>query len=470
LSKAPLPIRWFLLVSLGMAACDTLYGFDSPRPSLGGRDTFQVDPTCADLPVDPMGLASVPTLITITGHRDSGLGAESVPVSVRVGPCDCTNGDCGVEGAGGQGGADGASSSGWPSCTNGLEPLSDLDASQFELTALDGRGCRQRSPSRLDCTLDASGEAAFGVVSRVQDAFNLSGYLPLCVVPLEVDPKREVDAKHMRSIAVLPRVGTSRVALAVVQVGEQEPPPPFASSAVCDDLLSCQDTRARARFQVGVVSADLPAASVRVGDFRPVTRAVAVQAQLRVLTPPLGGTAPFLSRSANCTPEATGDDVGAGGDAGVASEGLPLELSAGQSGSDVFYLCAPAYASEAEVTATLLDGSGDAPSVIPADVTATALTHAYSVEKIEADRVLFAEACGEQPKAVTPGVVQVSGSSSLEVSPDGQRILIQCPSSADNSTAGASGMAGSPADNTAPCSDINLTPGPQGSCTLKVPN
>ena len=109
-------------------------------------------------------------------------------------------------------------------------------------------------------------------------------------------------------------------------------------------------------------------------------------------------------------------------------------------------------------------------SVIPADVTTTVLTHAYSVQSIQGDRVLFAEACGEQAKPVTPGAVQVSASSSFHVSLDGQRILIQCPGPADNSSAGANGMGGSPTEGSMACSDIILTPGPQGSCTLKVPN
>jgi hypothetical protein len=485
LGKVRLAPRWLVVGSLALVACETLYGFDSPRPSLGQGDGFKVDPACADLPVDPSALAAVPTVVTLTGRRETGLGAEGVPVSVTVGSCNCEEGDC-PEGsggaspaAGGMGGGGGASElasgAGAPECVGEREPLSSLDASQFALQALDGRGCEQRSPSRLDCTLDASGDAAFGVISRVQDAFNLVGYLPVCVQPLELGQQK----KFRQTMAVVPRVGSARVALAVVQVGGQEPQPPIPSGATCDNVLDCGAVRARAQFQVGVVSADLPAASVRSADFRSVTRDVSLTAELRVLSAPSAGPAPFITARSDCAESGSNPGAGGqGGQSGTDTSEVPLHLSSGQSGSEVFYLCAPAYAGGFEVTASLSDGGMQSPQVLTAAVNAPPLTHAYLVQAVQSQRVLFSETCGMQPAAVSPAQIPVgSNATKLTVSADGTRVLVTCDNdaggaggAASDGASGAGGATPTPPTPTPTCPDIDFTPGPQGSCTLKVSN
>lgn len=463
-------------------ACDTLYGFDSPRPALGRYDRFEVSPQCLDLPVDPSAVALVPTVVTITGRRGgSGLGAEAVPVSVSVGACadhEESHGSGGAA-AGGAAGTDEDDESSeavsGAGCTT-AEPLNALDSARFELQAIEARGCRQRSPSRLDCTLDASGEAAFGVASRIQDAFNLTGYLPICVRPHELQNDSGSDGRSKaRELAVLPRVGSSRVALAVLRAGE-EPAPPFENGARCDSVLACESTRVRARFQVGAVSADLPASTIRVEDFRPVTRNVSLTALLRVTNASASGATPFLTTDSSCDrPPQRSANGGAGGDDGEADDaGVLLELRAGQSGSDIVYLCASGFAAAVEVTAALADAGAGMVNVIAERSELLPLNRAYTTQAVGADEVLFSERCGEQAQPVPPAGVRIDSSTGLTVSSDGQRVVATCPGSradgaggADASAGGSGGEAPETTPATLGCS-LTLSVSPAGTCTLEV--
>lgn len=447
---------WLLAGGCTALACDTLYGFDSSRPALGDNDKFEVAPSCVDLPIDPSGLAVVPTVITLTGLRErSGLGAESVPVAVRIGACDSGSGGEGggpngaagraaapdepVEGgtAPGGAGAGGADAEPAPSarCSVGTA-LSSLDAAHFELTALEARGCRQRSPAVLECTLDANGEAAFGIVSRLQDDFNLTGYLPICATPFSV-PRA---SKHETEIAVVPRAGTSRVALAVVRLDEQEATPTVAARESCASLLDCNQVRERARFQIGVVSRDIPSAAVRKSDFRPVTRDVVLKAEHQVLSSTSAAPAPFISKDPSCG----GQEMGAAGGAGAPSSDeihlpsptLDLHIGAGQSGSEVFYLCAPSFASQVEITPALVDGSSAPPFTQPHAVSLPALTASYKAVRDGDNLVLYSEECGEPQGPVTPGEVPEQPG----LSPDATRLLLQC----GPTPTGAGGADGNP--------------------------
>lgn len=458
-----------LLGTTGVLACDTLYGLDTPRPALSGDDTFTVTPRCADLPVDPSGLALVPTVITMTGRRaESGLGAESVPVSVSVGPCQDEGSMAEASaGAAGQAGAGGSADGTAPSCTTSTPGISALDAAQFELTALEARGCRQRSPSLLDCTLDPSGEAAFGVLSRLQDQLNVSGSLLICVSPLALGAK-----SHEKVVAVVPRIGASRVALAVVQLDGDEAVSVIPPASSCESVLDCDRPSARARLQAGVVSRDIPTALIRRSDLRPVTRRTQLAVALQTLKAPASGGMPYLSLDPNCEPSA--DESGAGGAGGATGEGDPaleVQIAAGQSASDVFYLCAPGSAADAELTASLIDTSAVAPFQVPREVTLNALTTAYRVETQGDARVLASQACGEAQRPVAPGALPVQPA----LSSDGQRVLVSCPAepsgaSGASDAGGAAGAGPSPNPTMAEECSIQIDVGSSGTCTLEVRN
>jgi len=344
-------------------------------------------------------------------------------------------------------------------CRGAERSLSALELAQFELTALEARGCRQRSPSVLDCTLDASGEASFGVQSRIQDDFNLNGYVPICVTPLYQRSKPPME------VAVIPHVGSSRVALAVVQLEGDEAIPASAQDASCDSFLACDEVRVRARLQVGVVSRDLPAASIRRSDFRPVTREVKLSAELQALTAAASGSAPFLTKNPDCQAPAPAASSGSGG--ADATEGVPLHIDAGQSASDVLYLCASSHASLSQVTATLVDSDASSPVLVPKEVSLRAVTHGYSAERQGEAWVLFSQACGELSRPAIPGAVPPQDS----VSTDGQRVLLLCVAEAPGAggAGGAGGAEASGGSGPTSCA-ISLQTGPAGTCNLKVGN
>src|SRR5689334_18057605 len=88
--RGRLGFSWSLVACACISSCtlDSLWGTDAPRPSLHPDDTFDVDPLCRDLTIDSASVAPVPGYVTVTGkRRDTGLGAEAVPVAVMRGRC-----------------------------------------------------------------------------------------------------------------------------------------------------------------------------------------------------------------------------------------------------------------------------------------------------------------------------------------------------------------------------------------------
>ena len=472
-------LHWIrsLLLLFGFASCSTLYGLDSTRPSLGKDDEFVVDPVCLDVPIDPSAIATVERIVTLTGRRGrSNLGAESVPVSVRIGDCDCLSEhdakgavspdgpalDCGAEeSAGGMAGVPGMAPGDprrAPSCAMGLPLLSKADSSIFELKALEGRGCKQRSPSRLDCILNGSGEAAFGVTAFPRpDALQLAGYLPVCITPNDLDKQipsegaNNGDSTHQQTMAVIPRFGGSRVALAVAELAR----PSVTPGSKCESLVDCDAVHARARFQVSFVSPDVPANSIRDSDFRAVSREVLMSAELSMKA---GQGFAFLSLDPSCkspNPQVEDDADGASGAT------LNLRIGNGQSDSEVFYLCAPGGAAEYEIIPALRDGSIESPVLRSAEVSVEALTSGYSFTTQGNEQVLVAHRCGagQSPAMVSSFVVQAP----LSVSPDGQRIVLACDTGDIDQTAGEGGSAQMVA-----CGStlLELQLAPEGTCTL----
>src|SRR5262245_55920089 len=92
-------VALLLLVCAAVAsACQTLYGVDTPRRSLQKPDSFEVEPQCPDLTIDSASLVATLRVITLTGRRwQTGLGAESVPVTVNIGPCEGATVDAGTD-------------------------------------------------------------------------------------------------------------------------------------------------------------------------------------------------------------------------------------------------------------------------------------------------------------------------------------------------------------------------------------
>jgi hypothetical protein len=452
------------LIAMGVsaAACDTLYGLDSARRSLQHGDSFQVDPTCPELIVDPN--APIPRVVTLTGRRgETGLGAESVPVVVQLGFCDRNTPVAGLSaadnaGAGGVGSSDGGVTVGV--CSTLRAPLNATEQGLFELVAQEGRGCRQRSPARLDCTLDASGEAAFGIVGRPPEtAADFVGYLPICATPLELEVQEEAEASHEFQIemVVTPRVGTARSALAVMQVdGDVETA--FADASDCT-LVDCDSARRRGGFRAGFVSSEIPAGMLRSGDFIAFQRESPLLVSVTTLEPPSAGPTPFLSTDPTC--------------ATATAEDLSLVVAKGKAATDVFYLCAPSFGSSVEVSAAL-DTSKipdqeetDAPVQKSKTVDLDALVETYLVVNVEDQFILMSETCeGARTDAASVRVLPP-----WSVFGDSTEAQLQC-GLVDRGEGGAAGMGGAPNMMGMPeCTQITLDLGsPRGTCTIQIPN
>ena len=216
-----------------------------------------------------------------------------------------------------------------------------------------------------------------------------------------------------------------------------------------------RSVHARARFQVGFVSPDVPANSIRDSDFRAVSREVLMSAELSMKA---GQGFAFLSLDPSCkspNPQVEDDADGASGAT------LNLRIGNGQSDSEVFYLCAPGGAAEYEIIPALRDGSIESPVLRSAEVSVEALTSGYSFTTQGNEQVLVAHRCGagQSPAMVSSFVVQAP----LSVSPDGQRIVLACDTGDIDQTAGEGGSAQMVA-----CGStlLELQLAPEGTCTL----
>ncbi|HEX6276808.1 MAG TPA: hypothetical protein VFZ53_27400 [Polyangiaceae bacterium] len=472
-----------VLMALALFAphCQTLYGVDTPRRSLQEHDDFSVEPQCPDLVIDSSSLAATLRVVTLTGRRQkTGLGAESVPVSVNIGQCELSPAhpgssdadaadasDAGSETAeGGAGGASGGPPSNPPGsrCHTALEPLVEGDQARFALVAQEGRGCRARSSSRLECTLDANGEAAFGIVSQsLASVLSLNGYLPICVTPLELDLDNEGDDEphHQIEMAVTPRFGESRIAVAVAELGGPESVPPIESADGCV-LRRCDTLKPRASFQAGVVSPDIPAEAIRASDFLEVSRDATFNLSLRSHSPAPEGTAFFLTTDESCR---TSTDAGGAGETDGGTEpSISLKIASGQSSTAVFFLCAPAFASSHDVVATLAEATANQPLLRTHRIGLPSLLERYVVESVSGQRHLLTETCNDERAQAT----NVRVREPWFVVGDGQDMLLECRT--DGGTVdGAAGAAGAPPspDDPSECANVTLELGsPQGTCTV----
>ena len=470
-----------VLAASGACGCswDALWGLDAPRPAIGPNDPFRVDPLCPDLIVDPSGAAAVPRIVTLTGRRQSGLGAESVPVSVRRGPCsDAFDAGAAVaDGGATQGSAQAMPADGGPGsategeaasgCYGASEALDSAYADAIELVELEDRGCRQRSPSLLECTLNARGEAAFGVLGHLpDDEVILGGYVPICVTPLEIKGSRK-----RREVRVFPRLGSSKLAVAVLQLSGDQPPAEAPEGAACGSLYDCDEPRARATFQAGVVSADIPTPELRASDFLPVRRDLELSVHLRTLDTAAGAAAgAFLSTSASCA---------AGGDAGAPEPDLQLEIRQPLRDTDVFYLCATGFSASYQITAELAVADAadagtptaasnvEAPAARPSTVALMPLPEGYVSEASSAGQIVHTALCGGMLGPTDPEAIRrVSGARIVDHE---GRVVIACESIDPDADAGAASAVGSQGSSmAAACGEIALELTSGGTCRLDV--
>jgi len=342
-----------LWISAILSGCtlDSLWGVDSPRPSLHWKDSFHVDPLCRDLIVDSAAIAPVPVQVTITGkRRDTGLGAEAVSVVVTRGSCA----DSETERDGGQKARDGGTDDGVSSCKRGVPRLAETLFAKVELMESPSDGCRARSPARLDCTLDPKGEASFGVIAYLsENEVAVGGYVPVCVRPLEFghesDEDEELARHHLKELWVLPRAGTVRLALATLAVDQPELNRLRAvtggGTLPCKGLFDCDLPRTRVALRAGFASTEIPVTSLQVADLQPVNRETELQASLSVVAPPAAGNV-FLAAN-NC-------------DAISGPPTLDLRIAASEAATPVFYLCGPGHAASYSVVTRLGASGGEA--------------------------------------------------------------------------------------------------------------
>jgi hypothetical protein len=384
------------------SSCSNLYGGDSPRASLRIGDTFEIDPRCVDLPIDGAALVRPERFVTLTARRgNTDLGAEGVPVSARLGMCEGMSIDAG---ASMDGGGNGVTDSriGQPqqprfegNTCGGPTGFGDLEIADFELVSLEGRGCRRRSSARLDCTLDASGEATFAVTAFVGAGVILDGVVPICITPNELPArhgsKSDIDA-FQEVIFVKPRSATSRVALAIARVDTVESAEPIADGTDCSELRDCREIRSRARLQMGFAPIDVPRESVRSSDFRTVQSAFNLSAQVQVLSGISELTA-YLSQDPNCALP----------DSGVPDVALNLELPIGHRSTGVFHVCSDGSATRVEITPDVVDGNSGSVEIVPAVVGVDALLSGYRAEEVGNAWTLFERKCGQADTVALAG-------------------------------------------------------------------
>lgn len=354
-----------LLPCIVLAGCtlDSLWGLDSPRPALQRFDIFTVDPVCRDLVIDTEALTTVPVIITMTGkRRDSGLGAEGVPVSVTRGPCNGTVAalDASVldpkpdAGTGVEGGPPAMT------CTRDASRLAADLSDRIMLAERPGEGCQFRSPARLDCTLDPRGEAAFQVTSNLteQEVTDLAGgalFVPLCLRPLEFgradkDGKSErTDVRHHSTeVWVLPRAGRVSAALAtIVQNVDAASVVSSDETRLCSGIFDCSVPRQRAALRAGFVSREVSESLVSVENLVPVNRTVDVRAVLSVVRQPSAGAA-YLSAT------------GCGGASGAST--LDLQIAESERSTLPFFVCGPGHAAEYSVVTRIATASAGPPA------------------------------------------------------------------------------------------------------------
>lgn len=457
-------------------SCDSLYGFDTPKPLLRSRDQFEADPSCPDLVVDTSLVTTPQSIITLTGRRyDTGLGAESVPVVVTIGECGAEE-DAGSPADGGQ---DAASpdvvareasagqpaSTSNPSCSGSLRRLDRLHEAAFELVVMEEQGCRRRSPTRLECRLNASGEASFAIQGRsLDDGLHLSGYVPICVTPRERDME---SPKHQTLIHVIPRFGRSRVAIAVVNLPDDKGALPLESDN-CESLHNCDTLHPRARFLAGVISKDIPPGDARESDFLPLSGSITLTARVSTLSAlPSGTAAPFLSTDSACpTPDAGVPDAPEAD--GGAPHGLPLPIGGGQRETDVFYLCAPAYEASYRITPRLLEETAEPPDIHPSEVKLSAVVEGYVAEPEDVGHSLYVKPCGAGEELAPHSAVKKI---EKPLSVQEQRVVIGAcatASSSDDAGTGTVGDAGNDAGEDSACQTIRLELESGGTCELRL--
>jgi len=476
-TQPPFRLMAMLLSVLSGAACNSLWVRDAPRPTLKGEDQFTVVPVCPDLIIDSTSVATVQRLITLTGRRfETNLGAESVPVQVHIGSCCSTgsprppapdasgppDGDFSADAdapsddvttdvdapppgrslirasaaadASGEAGGVCAASTQAEACSLDFDPFDVRAASAFELVAPQQFGCRQRSPSQLDCILDPNGEAAFAVRGTLDDRASLiPEYLPICITPAMVDDK----CSKQREVRVIPHSGTARFTLAVVKLPGGDTAPPVAGNGSCSNILDCNRLRPRAQFLAGVVSTDIPAVAIRTSDFLDVKRDISLSIALTTLTQLTGNARAFLSLDQTCQ---TVD--------GGAAKSFSVAVEKGHRESATFFLCAPSEEASyrlvpgAATDIRAVDGGGppatgaSSPLLGPSlEFSVAALTEGYVVQPSGGQDVLFVRQCGGQ-------LARAQASALRTIAPpltliNGAIVVAPCPGPGPRSTADA---------------------------------
>lgn len=434
--------------ALAAASCSTLYGYDSPRATLLEADTFHVDPPCVDLPVDNAGPVRPESHVTLTGRREAThLGAEGVPVSVRLGNCESEDLagrlDPGNDASSQAGNEPSASVQQNQQASCGSLGTGDLELGDFELLALEGRGCRSRSRVRLDCTLNASGEASFGVTAHLPPGLLLDGSIPICITPNELPNQvvsSEDESTHQQTIFVRPRSAASRVALAAAYLDSGEAGGELTNGQDCRQLRDCGQVTSRARLQVGLMPIDSPRDAVRISDFRTVRRAVDVVAQLDTLT---GPDEAYLSLDGRCgLPES-----------GAPTPSLELVIDANHRSSPVVHVCSTGRKARLAVTPTTVSFElANSVEVVTTPLELDALLEGYSGQLITDTWTLYEHRCGEPP------TVALSGAS---FSPT-------CLASTPDAGDGDAAVDAEVSQATGPCDPVIVPLQTGGSCSLVV--
>ncbi|HEY8087900.1 MAG TPA: hypothetical protein VIF09_08645, partial [Polyangiaceae bacterium] len=128
---------------------------DSPLPAMDPNGSLFVTPCEYIFPLGTGDAGPSSVTFVVQGNTQSGLGADSVPISVQIEACNQAELFVPV-------GSQGSSCFG----SQGLLPPATAPEEAWggvQLSAPDAGGCTFRSPQELSCTLSADGVASFEV-------------------------------------------------------------------------------------------------------------------------------------------------------------------------------------------------------------------------------------------------------------------------------------------------------------------
>jgi hypothetical protein len=191
-----------LLLTLGASASGALAAEcsngDSPLPAIPPGGTMLVSPCLYTFPVVPDTDGAVPpsAIFVVQGRGSGGLGADSVPVTVSVGPCQDGGGlltDASSGSVEGKSANTESLDASIMSCEGvyqtSLPPVWDRS---IRLEAVDDGGCAELSSRLLQCTLSANGVARFTVQAVLPMLSTEGAAIPICVSALPPNAEREI--------------------------------------------------------------------------------------------------------------------------------------------------------------------------------------------------------------------------------------------------------------------------------------